>query len=356
MRVLYRADGGRPIGTGHLFRAVRLLKEWDRRGGVEVELMTAVDSAARGIAEDAPARLTLLPFHYAPDAVKPLFLAEPVVKRLSEEPFDLVAVDMLDTLEKEMEAVAAAGVPLVTFDDRGPGRKRADTLINILVEEPEPASLSPQTRLLEGGPYVVLDPIYAEAHRNPVQRAFGPLRRIFVAMGGADAIGLSVKVARALRMVEGLEEVEFLCGPAFPHRAELEEAIHGASWRARLLSGLPSLLECYYRCDLAIVAGGLTMYEVCCVGAPALAVCQPIDHQQELSARLARAGAMETVGYGTEVRVERIAEVVRRLAEDVGARRRMAACGPQLVDGWGTQRVVDALIDTARHRGVRQEG
>jgi len=350
VRVLFRADGGHPIGTGHIFRVVRLLRalaESPTLSGLDARLLVAEDAAALRLAETAPARLTVLPPRYDARAIKPLLEVRPVLECLAAEPYDLVVVDMLDTPETEMAALAETGVPLVTFDDRGPGRRHADTLINVLVTEPEPESLRPGTRLLEGGPYVVLDPVFAEAHREAEKRAIGPLKRIFVAMGGADAAGLTVKVARALCLVPGLEWVEFVCGPAFPHRVELESVLEAAPWPHQIHSTLPTLLSCYRRCDLALVAGGLTMYEVCCTGTPALAVCQPIDHQLELAERLAAAGAMATVGCGLEAPVEQITTAVRQLA-DVEIRRQMAARGPTLVDGHGTERVVDALLETIR--------
>lgn len=350
MKILYRADGGHPIGTGHIFRAVRLLRALAERVRLDARLLLAEDAAALRLAATAPARLAVLPPRYDARAVKPRLEARPILEHLAVEPCDLVAVDMLDTPEQEMAALAETGVPLVTFDDRGPGRRWADTIINILVTEPEPDSLRPGTRLLEGSPYVVLDPVFADANREAAQRKVGPLRRLFVAMGGADAAGLTVRVARALCLVPGLERVEFVCGPAFPHRAELEDVLQTAPWEHPVHAALPNLIDGYRRCDLALVAGGLTMYEVCCTGTPALAVCQPIDHQLELAERLTAAGAMATVGYGLEASVEQIAAAVERLA-DAEVRRRMAARGPALVDGRGTERVAQALIETARRKG-----
>lgn len=351
MRLLYRADGGHPIGTGHIWRAVRLLRALAADGPLDARLMFANDPFAARAASQAPARPVVLPPRADPHAVKPLLRAAPVLEELAREPADLVVVDMLDTPAAELEALASTGVPLVTMDDRGAGRRAADLLVNILVEEPEPASLRPDARLLQGPAYVTLDPLFADAHDGPEPRDFGPLRSVFVAMGGADAAGLTVKVAQALRLVEGLERVELVCGPAFPHRVELEAALTGAPWPHEMLTRLPNLLGPYRRCDLAVVAGGLTMYEVCCVGAPALAVCQPIDHQLELADRLAAEGAMATVGWGADASAERIAAAVRALA-DPGARRRMAERGPRIVDGRGTERVARALVALAHGGGA----
>jgi spore coat polysaccharide biosynthesis predicted glycosyltransferase SpsG len=351
MRLLYRADGGHPIGTGHLFRAVRVLRALSERVDLQATLMFAEDAAAHGIAEAAPARKVVLPPRRDAQAVKPRLIAEPVVHALALNRYDLVAIDMLDTPDEEMREVARADVPIVTLDDRGEGRRRADTIINVLVSEPQPRLLRPETRLLEGGAYVTLDPIFRDLPRPVLARLPAPLRKVFVAMGGADAAGLTVKVASALRMVEGLERVEFVCGPAFPHRELLQSMVAKAPWEHALLSTLPNLLDRYQWCDLAVVAGGFTMYEVCCTGTPALAVCQPIDHQFELAERLSEAGAMATVGWGLEASVEEIAGAVRALRDDSDRRVEMSRNGPALVDGRGTDRVADALMETASRSG-----
>lgn len=351
MKLLYRADGGYPIGTGHIFRAVRLIAALRERGQLCARLMLAEDAAALQIVGASGAQLCVLPPRRDKKAVKPLLQAAPVLEQVAVDRPDVIVVDMLDTPEEEMAALAATGVPLVTFDDRGPGRFHADLIVNVLVTEPTPPLLRPETRLLEGPAYAVLDPIYAEAHRNPLPRTFGEKLRVLVTMGGADAAGLTVKVARALRrnrlLTRQLEEVEFTCGPAFPHRARLEKVLESAPWPYQIHVGLPNLLDCYRRCDVAIVAGGLTMYEVCCVGIPSLAVCQPIDHQVELAERLKNEWAIWSVGYGREATEAQIAYAVMGIARE-RHRRRLAARGPELVDGRGAERVAEALIEIAK--------
>lgn len=347
MRILYRADAGPRIGTGHIFRALRLLTSLAARGPLDAVLATASDEAALRLAAQAPARIHELPPVKDPQSVKPRLEAASILPLVRRDTWDLLVVDMLDTPAADMELLARSGVPIATFDDRGPGRVHASALVNILIEEPDPAALPPHVRLHQGPAFAVLDPAYAAAH-GAYTRPAGALKRILVAMGGADAAGLTVKVARALRSVPDLDAVEFATGPAFPHRRQLDDALAGSPWNAVIHAGLPRLLERYLEADLCIVAGGLTMYEVCCVGAPALAVCQPIDHQAELAERLAREGALWTAGYGHEASEEQIAGLVRSLARDPQTRQRMTRIGPTLVDGRGTERVAAILWDTAK--------
>jgi spore coat polysaccharide biosynthesis predicted glycosyltransferase SpsG len=355
LRLIYRADGGHPIGTGHIWRAARIMRALAARVDLDARLLFAEDPFARKVAEAAPVRPIALPPRQDLQAVKPLLDAGPVLDEISRETCDLIAIDMLDTPEADMAALRATGIPLLTFDDRGPGRFHADTIINVLVEEPDRKSLRPEIQLLEGGSYVALDYMFNSVYPKLPVREFGPLRNVFVAMGGADAVGLTVKVAKALGRIKHLGEVQFVCGPAFPHKAELIQALDGAPWKYEILTNLPGLLQSYIWCDLAIVAGGLTMYEVCCTGTPSLAVCQPIDHQFELAERLSHAGAIATAGWGLEANEEQIADAVTALSNPT-VRQQMSMAGPKLVDGRGTERIADAILETASfsHEIIRQ--
>jgi UDP-2,4-diacetamido-2,4,6-trideoxy-beta-L-altropyranose hydrolase len=358
VKVVYRADGGPPIGTGHLFRASRLLKSLAAKTDLDARLVYADHDSMKGIVCETPARAVPVPYTYSPDSVKPYFTAQSLIPLLENEPSDLVIVDMLDTDREEMRKLSELDIPIVSLDDRGEGRMFADCLINILIEEPSPRQLPSHIRLLEGGKYAALDPQFTQAHRSYRSGFQGPVQRVFVALGGADAAGLSLKVAQALTRLPELTQVEFLCGPANPHRESLLGILQQAPWKSALLSGLPTLIEKYQWCDLAIVAGGLTMYEVCCVGTPALAVCQSIDHQIELAERLTRQGAMQTVGEGRQATLDQIADAVHRLSSQPNMRRRMSAVGPEIVDGCGTDRIAQALIATARrrHESGRNDG
>jgi spore coat polysaccharide biosynthesis predicted glycosyltransferase SpsG len=291
--------------------------------------------------EESPETVFHLPVRTDTATIKPQFRAETLLPLLKSSRWDVVVVDMLDTDPQEMAAVAASGVPIVTFDDRGEGRRSADLLINVLVEEPAPDTLL-KTKLLQGPSYVALAEEFGPAY-TPPPRVFGELQRVFCSLGGIDAAGLSAKVAAALTAVPGLREVEFVVSAVEPQRSRLLEVLQEAPWKWTAPTRVPSTRERFEWCDLAVVAGGLTMHEVCRTGCPSIAVCQPIDHQFELGERLQEDGAMLSVGYGTEATVEQITQAVLRLCSNA-LREQMSHCGRKLVDGQGSDRTAHAIL------------
>jgi len=95
------------------------------------------------------------------------------------------------------------------------------------------------------------------------------------------------------------------------------------------------------------------MHEACCVGTPAVAVCQPIDHQVELAEWLEVQGAMRSAGDGTKCGADRIAQLVCEVAGDASSRRAMSEAGRALVDGRGTDRTARAILDIAARKRSR---
>ncbi|MEP6757456.1 MAG: hypothetical protein ABJA67_18285 [Chthonomonadales bacterium] len=348
MRILYRADGGHPIGTGHLFRALRILDRITQLGGVDVILAVSDEAAPRKILQNASFKIEWLPPRTDLESIKPHFKFDSIANIVEELRPDVVVVDMLDTDASEIKQITEKSIPVVTFDDRGDGRLLTSILINILVEEPYPPALPTSVRLLQGGPYVTLSDEFADESSVRIVPEPELAKRILVTMGGADAVGLNCKVAEALAPIREIERVEFVVGPAFQHQDQLIAILEKAEWESKILRSAPSLLPHYKAAEFGIIAGGLAMYEVCRCGLPSLFVPQPIDHQIELSEIMRRAGAVAYVGPGTEITSKDIRDCVESVIGDQLARTSMAANGVGIVDGRGTDRVAESILSLVK--------
>jgi spore coat polysaccharide biosynthesis predicted glycosyltransferase SpsG len=313
-------------------------------------LAVGEDSVGLAYAAEAPASLEVLP-PSPENGPKPLLDVETLLASCDVARYDIVVVDMLDTPAESLDNIKRLGPCVITMDDRGPGRFGADAIIDFLVREPDYSQLPASVRLYEGPEYATLDATYAEP--VPPRTVAEPPLNALVSVGGADAAGISLKVARALLDVEGIAEVELVCGRAYRYVEQLRDILRFTRWNTRLSVGLPSLKPAFLRSDLAIVAGGMTMHEACCTGTPALAVCQPIDHQLELALWFEQAKAMRFLGDGSTVSVGEISEAVAVLVRDVGARQDMSRMAPRLVDGRGTERTARAILETVARRHGR---
>jgi UDP-2,4-diacetamido-2,4,6-trideoxy-beta-L-altropyranose hydrolase len=342
--ILYRADGGHPVGTGHIFRMLRVMARLlGACPKADVLLVTRDTEFTRQAAATAGmGKMRVEYLQPAPLGVVPRLDASEFEGIACREKPDIVVVDMLDTESGEMSRIRPLTKTLVTFDDRGPGRLHADLICNFLVRDPDPSALSDRTWLREGPEYAPLAPEFENVKRDRAEpQAVG---RVMVSMGGADAVGLAVKVAEDLLSVKDLDAVDFCVGPAFQKREELESVLRRARWKAYTHTSVPSLLPFYHAADLAIVAGGITMHEVARCGVPSIAVCQPIDHQVFVASALEEAGCMVNLGYGQDLKPGEIASVVSELSCDQRRREAMSEAGPKVCDGKGSERVAELVL------------
>jgi spore coat polysaccharide biosynthesis predicted glycosyltransferase SpsG len=264
-------------------------------------------------------------------------------------------MDVLETAAALTRAVKEAGCGLVCLDDVGPGRLNADAIVNVLETEPAPEALRGREIALHEGPqYAALPEEYAGPGVGE-REVPAKVRDIIITLGGADPGALAPKAACAVRRAVENERagtafveprVLVLTGSASSQALEVAHAVLGAA-AFTVKQSVPSLLPELRRADLGVIAGGLTMHEALAVGLPCITLCQPVRHQAELAQRFANDGAMLTLGRGTEATEARICEAVLDLAADADLRGRLAARGPELVDGRGAQRAAQVICAVA---------
>ncbi len=237
-----------------------------------------------------------------------------------------------------VSAARRRGIPVASIDDAGLSRVPADVVIDGSVRT---APSADATRLF-GPRYAVIDPRLAAPGAGRRARA----GHVVVAVGGgAHVFSLVPAVVAALaRRVPGLD-IQVAAG--FTARQQ-RPALPAGRW---LRPG--DLRRALSRAHLAIVAGGLTAYEACALGVPAVAV-SVVPAQQPTVRALARRGAAVDGGpLGSTAAAGRVAARASRLLASPAAQRRLAANGRRLVDGRGARRVAVALRALAQTGGAR---
>ena len=191
---------------------------------------------------------------------------------------------------------------------------------------------------------MILDPrvLTARAARaGRHSRVEGRRPRVLVALGGGSGV-LSAVPALARSLVQAcpdmvLEVAAGFCGRARP-------ALTGGRWIDRR----GGLLLDLARVDVVVVAGGVTLYEACAVGVPAVAVSIVSAQRHAIEALAARGAVVDAgsvVDAGTAQRVGRSVAAllrVRRGAVSDGRRRKTD------VDGRGAFRAAARLRQAMR--------
>jgi spore coat polysaccharide biosynthesis predicted glycosyltransferase SpsG len=300
-------------GMGHLFRGLVLAAALERRG-----------AAVRFLVNDEPAAAAILQARGREfDVVLLDNLEQAWEAALVQRHGVRVWVnDRLQTDARHAKRVLEAGAKLATFDDYGTGAAFANLHVAAL-----PAGGLPATgeRVLSGLRYLLLDPAI-ERYRRLRKKAL----RTIVTMGGSDTHGITVDVARVLR--ECAIEATIVLGPAFRHEAQLAPLLDA---RFTVKRNVPSLAAELAGHDLAVTAGGITLYEACASGLPCIAIAAELWERNSVEA-LARLGACADGGYRGQI--DR-APFQRPLPIEA-----MSSAGMRALDFEGAQRVAEALL------------
>ena len=307
--MLFRVAAGPRIGFGHLVRAVSLSRAMGATPVVSLRGGDVARETARRLGctvTDRPAGDAIS--HYRPSVV------------VIDDPRASAAEHWVRTARHH-------GVPSASLLDRGLGARGTDLAID---GGPCPRGSRTESRhALRGPRYMVLDPIFLATRHGRRSRRH---RTVAIALGGGAHATYGERVGAELAPVIGAERVCIARGFA----ANRDAAIPSREIHAALLADA----------DVALVGGGVGLYEACCVGVPTVAVAVTPEQRETIRA-FARADAVVNAGVLNRVddrgAARRVARCVLELLDDQPRRRRLSANARRAVDGRGSRRVAAAL-------------
>ena len=234
---------------------------------------------------------------------------------------DLVINDMLDTSRDYMERLKAAGIPVVNFEDEGPGAALADQVVNALYEEGKGDGARENPRFFYGHRYFCLRDEFIQAEQN----AFRPEPKcVLVTFGGTDMPDYTrqtLNVVEPLCRERGIA-VRVVTGPGYAHRDELVRHIeelgnplirfeYATNVMSRMMEGV----------DLAVCSAGRTVYELAHMRIPSIVLAQ---HEREARHTFARADhGFAYMGVMRRFNAELLHKVFTQLIDEPQRRQRL---------------------------------
>lgn len=323
--VVFRVAGGPRLGFGHIVRALSLSKA----------MQVAPRMSVRGTAE------TKRVAHRLGALVKEQSLAAVLAKG----DVRLLVIDDPDA-HAAAEALTLArrhGAMVASIHDLGLAPIASDLAIDGSLAMLRKAW--PATDALLGPRYTVLDPslLTDGAFLGQSMRAQSEGRlRVLVSLGGGPRVTAALKIARAIADANQHPWVTLAAG----FNARLLQTRHP---RVRLLESPSWLRSELARVDVAVVAGGVTLYEAALLGVPTVSLAV-VTAQMPTIRAFERVGASIAAGCLTprdraasERTRTKAVQAVEALLGDEEKRRAMAVQGQQQVDGRGALRVAAAL-------------
>lgn len=205
---------------------------------------------------------------------------------------------------------------------------------------------NPAAQLLLGPAYAVLRAEFPPvAALRPAGR---PIAQVLVAFGGGDDRG-GIEFALSSLIENAPVNWRFvvISGSHNPRNPQLVDWVETyGQGRVSLLINPDNVAAIMAGCDLAVMAGGTSIYEAASCGLPMVLIAIA-DNQIQPAKAWANAGAALFPGGLQEVNTGQLISAVSKLADDDVFRRDMAMKAGDLVDGKGAQRLASKIIETA---------
>jgi UDP-2,4-diacetamido-2,4,6-trideoxy-beta-L-altropyranose hydrolase len=330
-RILFFADAGPAVGGGHVMRCLTLAAALARRGAVCGFIATpAAGPILEVFADSVVERVSA-----TGDSAEALAAA---AARWSAR---AMVIDHYDFECGHEARLRHAVRPLLVMDDL---RRRHDCDLVLDSNLGRTAADYPGTETLAGPAFALVRPAFAERRDAALaRRALGHSpQRLLISLGLTDVGAITARVVEALLPDLGERELDIVLGAGAPSLARLE-ALSPRDPRVRLHINTQDMPALTADADLAIGAGGSSVWERCCLGLPAVTVVLA-DNQRANAQALEAAGAALMLEANLADFDDQLRLGVERLSSDTRLRHPMSAAAASLCDGHGAERVADRLL------------
>lgn len=332
MNVFILTEGGKNAGLGHITRCTSIYQAFEEVG-IQSNFVVNGDETVKEQLNGRNSRV----FDWLNDR-KALFVV------LGSA--DIVFVDSYLADYNLYENISKTAKTAVYFDDGMRMNYPEGFVVNgaILAEQMPYPEREGVTYLL-GAKYTPLRKEFWDVPEKPIRHNF---KSIMITFGGADIRNLTPRVLGLLvDAYPGLLK-KVIIGKGFQNTTRVEELKDHNTELIYYPSGA-EMRKIMLESDIAISAGGQTLYELARVGVPTIAVAVA-DNQSANIRGLQEAGFAEYAGDGTNGELPE--KIIRKIEilRDSSARKHKSKAGSKIIDGAGSLRIVKSVLSDF-HKG-----
>ncbi len=298
-RILFRTDGHKEIGLGHIYRTLMLASKL-----IDHDLLLVAKKqhalGAQIIADGF--------YRYR------IFDNEAEFKEiLTEFNPHIVINDILDTDAQYISDLKDNGRFVVNFEDLGEGAAQADVVINALYE----GKRTTDNCYFGKDYYCLRDEFLLLEPRVTGEQ----INEVLITFGGTDSNNYTKRVLFVLSRLPSVGfKVTVVTGLGYRDLDSLKNQIESLDINIELLADIRTISKYMHRADLVFTSAGRTVFEVASLGTPIIVMAQ---NERELSHTFAREdNGIVNLGLGHEVSDEEIERAFSKLAGDAALRRK----------------------------------
>jgi UDP-2,4-diacetamido-2,4,6-trideoxy-beta-L-altropyranose hydrolase len=343
MNLYIRTDADSKMGIGHIMRCVALAQAWRDQGG-EVTFISSCESGPlKERIQNEGFKLIALE-HICPDS-SDLKNTLDILKSESAGQRHWLVLDGYHFTLEYQNAICDAGVFLLVADDMNHlPFYHADILLNQNIHAPDlDYHCDESTTILLGTRYVLLRKEFSK-YKDFKHKIPELAKNILVTLGGADPDNVTLKVIKALKLLNKPDiAVRIVIGPTNPHQELLRKTIASVHFEAELLVNPTNMPELMEWADLAISAGGSTCWELAFMGVPIMALILA-DNQKAVAEGITKEGVAVNLGLYKIFDQKIASEEINGLIQSKDRRLNMIQKGQTLISGSGRDRLCERLL------------
>lgn len=326
MKVCILTEGGKNAGLGHITRCISIYQAFEKIG-IRPELIVNGDETVHDFVKGRNCKI----FDWLNERESLFALVRDA---------DIVFVDSYladyDLYEK-ISDIAGTGV---YFDDNIRMEYPRGFVINgAILAERMPYLAKKDVIYLLGTKYT---PLRKEFWDVPVRTTCDNVEVIMITFGGEDIGYLTPKVLEFLNENYSKFVKNVIIGSAFQNAKEIDD-LKDKKTNLIYSPDAEKMKRIMIESDLAISAGGQTLYELLRTGTPTIGICI-VDNQEMGMKNCKRVGCLEYLGwYDQKHLLDRLKRAISKLLV-VNERRKRSRIGRKYLDGKGPSRVIDFLL------------
>lgn len=337
---LFRADGGAALGAGHLMRCLTMAEALGGlQGGREEILFLCADAESGALVRAHGFSVRVLESDYR-DLEGELSAWEKIT---AVYPGHTIIVDSYHVTDAYFQSLQRYG-RVVLLDDLAEHAYPVDVVVNYNAfarrEFYEELYGGTTTKCYVGSAYV---PVRRQ-FLNRSYRAAEQVTDLLITVGGGDQDNIAGAILQ--KIMGETYQYHLVTGAFNPHLARLQELaevhpnIH-VHYNVQDMAGLMG------KCDLAITAGGTTIYELAALGIPFICFSWA-ENQEALTEYVGREGVGGYAGAWHKEKDKTLENLERLTAEYTASRALRDQCsrrGKELIDGGGAERLARVLAE-----------
>ncbi|MFU0827255.1 MAG: hypothetical protein ACFWTJ_06920 [Lachnoclostridium sp.] len=334
-----RADANKEIASGHVMRCLTIAKSIKKKG-IQPVFITADREAEQLIISHGFSVICLNSEWNNLDSETDK-LCELIDRYHPEQ----ILVDSYYVTEKYLQELKRH-TQVIYIDDRNLKYCPADIIINYNIYSSklgyEEKYKGSNTLLLLGCDYIPLREEFCAVKYDIKDK----ITDVFLTTGGADKENFSARLIKRFMNHNDFRRFHYhvISGKYNIYHKQLK-SLEEKYQNLTVYHNINSMAEVMKKCDVAISAGGTTLYELCACGIPAICVLTA-DNQKDLVRAVSQMGIMYYAGdvqKDMEVCYNNI-EKYLKIYDSFDIRKEKSAAMQSLVDGKGADRIASYIL------------